>query len=56
MNVPVVLIELVPGEYSSANSARSSWAVACVRSGYPVVCCQKNNKIYLVRKDMQNNL
>ena len=56
MNVPVVLIELAPGEYSSVNTARSSWVGACVRSGYPVVCRQRSNKIYLVRKDMQNNL
>lgn len=52
MNVKIAKAELDVGEYASPTVARSVWATSIKRFGFPIDVKQRNNEIYLVRRDM----
>ena len=52
MNVKTVKVEIGVDEYKSPEVARSVWATSIKRFGFPIDVKQRNNEIYLIRRDM----
>ena len=52
MGVQCVKVALLPGEYSTINSAHSTLSSCVKKLGIPVVVRTINGELYLIRTDM----
>ena len=52
MNVKVVKVDFNEKEYKSAKNCQAAFLNACKRGAYPIKVQIINDKVYLIRKDM----